>query len=281
MPTPSPRPLPPPSLPPGRIAALDAFLIELNRASAAAILPLFRADHGLENKGGEQGFDPVTLADKNAEAAIRALIAERFPEHGVIGEEYGEDRPDAEFVWVIDPVDGTRAFIAGLPLWTTLIGLRFQNQPVLGSIGQPHIGELFIGHTGAARLIAGGRETPLKVRACPRLDDAVIATTDPALFKGEEREAWRALRTATKLARLGCDAYAYAMVAMGALDLVVETGLKSWDVEPARALLAGAGGYVTDWRGQTIGGDGGQMLIAGDPACLAVAADLLSGAARP
>ncbi|MDR3513692.1 MAG: histidinol-phosphatase [Caulobacteraceae bacterium] len=270
------------TLAPERLDALDAFLIELNRASAAAILPLFRADHGLENKGGEQGFDPVTLADKNAEAAIRALIAERFPSHGVIGEEYGDDRPDAEFVWVIDPVDGTRAFIAGLPVWTTLIGLRFQNRPVLGSIGQPHIGELFIGHAGASRLIAGGRETPLKVRACARLDEAVIATTDPALFgDGVEGEAWRSLRAATRLARLGCDAYAYAMVAMGTLDLVVETGLKSWDIEPARALVAGAGGQVTDWRGETIGGDGGQMLIAGDPACLAAASALLSPAARP
>ncbi len=271
----------PEPLAPDHLAALDAFLIELNRASAAAILPLFRADHGLENKGGERGFDPVTLADKNAEAAIRALIAQRFPAHGVIGEEYGEDRPDAEFVWVIDPVDGTRAFIAGLPLWTTLIGLRHQNAPVLGSIGQPHIGELFIGHAGAARMIAGGRETPLKVRACPRLDEAVIATTDPALFKGEERAAWKAMRAATKLARLGCDAYAYAMVAMGTLDLVIETGLKSWDIEAARALLTGAGGLVTDWRGETIGGDGGQMLIAGDPVCLKAAAALLSPVAKP
>src|SRR5580698_1322144 len=137
-------------LDPARLAALDAFLIALNAASSAAILPLFRAENGLEDKGGARGFDPVTLADKNAEAAIRALIAEHFPQHGVIGEEYGEDRADAEFVWVIDPVDGTRAFIAGLPLWTTLIGLRFRSQPVLGSIGQPHIGELFIGHAGGS-----------------------------------------------------------------------------------------------------------------------------------
>jgi histidinol phosphatase-like enzyme (inositol monophosphatase family) len=271
----------PDSLSPAHLAELDAFLVELNRASAAAILPLFRADHGLEDKGGAKGFDPVTLADKNAEAAVRALIGERFPAHGVIGEEYGEDRPDADFVWVIDPIDGTRAFISGLPLWTTLIGLRFQGQPVLGSIGQPHIGELFIGHAGGARLIARGQETPLKVRACPDIAKAVIATTDPALFKGEEQAAWQAVRAASRLARLGCDAYAYAMVAMGTLDLVIETGLKSWDIEAARALVVGAGGLVTDWRGRTIGGDGGQMLIAGDPACLAAAAALLSPAARP
>src|SRR5580698_3348759 len=118
-------------LDPARLAALDAFLIALNAASSAAILPLFRAENGLEDKGGARGFDPVTLADKNAEAAIRALIAQHFPDHGVIGEEYGEDRPDAEFVWFIDPIDGTRAFVSGLPLWCHLIGLRYQGQPLL------------------------------------------------------------------------------------------------------------------------------------------------------
>ena len=270
-----------PSLMPERLAAFDTFLIELNRVSAAAILPLFRADHGLANKGGPRGFDPVTQADTDAETAMRALIGERFPTHGVVGEEQGEDRPDAEFVWVIDPIDGTRAFIAGLPVWTTLIGLKHQGAPVLGSIGQPYIGELFIGHASAARLIARGGETPLQVRACPHLHDAVIATTDPALFQGEEATAWQAMRAATKLARLGCDAYAYAMVALGTLDLVIETGLKSWDIEAARALVRGAGGLVADWRGQPIGCDGGQMLIGGDRACLEAAVALLSQAAKP
>lgn len=270
---------PSPSLDADTLAGLDAFLIELNRASAAVILPLFRAEHGLTDKGGARGFDPVTLADKNAEAAIRGLIAERFPHHGVIGEEYGDDRPDADFVWVIDPIDGTRAFIAGLPVWTTLIGLKAMGAPVLGSIGQPHVGELFIGHAGASRLIARGRATPLKVRACPRLAEAVMATTDPYLFKDAEEGAWRGLRAAVRLARYGCDAYAYAMVAMGALDLVVETGLKAWDVEAARAVLMGAGGLVSDWRGEPIGERGGQMLITGDPAVRAAAVEILGPAA--
>ena len=270
----------PDRLDPERLAALDAFLIALNHASAAEILPLFRTENGLEDKGGGRGFDPVTLADKNAEAAIRALIAKHFPHHGVIGEEYGEDRPDAEFVWFIDPIDGTRAFIAGLPVWTTLIGLRFQGAPVLGSIGQPHIGEIFIGNPGASRLIAGGRETPLRTRPRASLKEALIATTDPDLFNGEEAAAWRALRAATRLARYGCDAYAYAMVAMGVLDVVVERGLKRWDIEAARAVLAGAGGVVADWRGAAIGGDGGQMLIVGDPARLSEVANLLTPAAQ-
>jgi histidinol phosphatase-like enzyme (inositol monophosphatase family) len=258
-----------PALPAGRLAELDAFLIELNAASAQVILPLFRADHGLEDKGGVRGFDPVTAADKGAEAAIRALIAARYPEHGVIGEEYGEDRPDAEFVWVLDPVDGTRAFIAGLPLWTTLIGLRHQGRPALGSIGQPYLDEVFIGHAGGSRLVARGQATPLKVRPCPKLTDAIIATTDPeACFDGAELGAWTQVRAAARLARLGCDAYAYAMVAMGKMDMVIEAGLKSWDIESAIPLIEGAGGLVTNWRGQPVGQNGGQIAIAGDRACL-------------
>jgi histidinol phosphatase-like enzyme (inositol monophosphatase family) len=271
---------PSPRLDPDRLAALDAFLIGLNRASAAAILPLFRAEHGLQNKAGPGDFDPVTEADKGAERAIRQAIAERFPEHGVIGEEYGEDRPDAEFVWVLDPIDGTRAFVAGLPVWTTLIGLRFEGQPVLGSIGQPFTDELFIGHAGGSRLISRGDERALKVRACPNLGDAVIATTDPAIFEGAERDAWRRLRQGVRLARLGCDAYAYAMVALGTLDMVVETRLKSWDIESAVPLIAGAGGLVTDWNGAVLGRNGGQVAIAGDPAALEQALEALRPAAK-
>ena len=258
-----------PALTAGRLAELDAFLIELNAASAGVILPLYRADHGLEDKGGAKGFDPVTAADQGAEVAIRKLIAERYPEHGVIGEEYGEDRPDAEFVWVLDPVDGTRAFIAGLPLWTTLIGLRHNGRPVLGSIGQPFLDEIFIGHAGGSRLVSRGQTRPLHVRPCPKLTDAIIATTDPeACFDGAELGAWTQVRAAARLARLGCDAYAYAMVAMGKMDMVIEAGLKSWDIESAIPLIEGAGGLVTNWRGQPVGQHGGQIAIAGDRACI-------------
>ena len=256
------------TLDPVRLAELDAFLVELNRAAAAAILPLFRGDHGLTNKL-DQGFDPVTEADKGAERAIRALITRRYPDHGVIGEEYGEDRPDADWVWVLDPVDGTRAFIAGLPLWCTLIGLRFQGAPVLGSIGQSYLDELYIGHAGGSRLISRDGVRPLKVRACPRLTDAIIATTDPeGCFNDAELGAWRQVRAGSRLARLGCDAYAYAMVAAGTLDLVVEAGLQSWDIEAAIPVIAGAGGLTTDWRGEPVGQQGGQVAIAGDRACL-------------
>jgi histidinol phosphatase-like enzyme (inositol monophosphatase family) len=241
---------------------------------------LFRADHGLEDKSAGGLFDPVTRADKGGEAAIRKLVGERFPEHGFIGEEYGAERADAEFVWVIDPVDGTRAFIAGLPVWTTLIGLRFQGHPVLGSIGQPYLNELFVGSEHAARLISPAGERRLRVRPCRRLADALIATTDPGLFAGEDRQAWRTVRQTARLARYGCDAYAYAMVALGTLDLVIEPGLKPWDVEAAIPVLAGAGGFVTDWRGDPIGPEAGQAVLAGDRACLEEALVALSPVAE-
>jgi histidinol phosphatase-like enzyme (inositol monophosphatase family) len=256
------------TLSPARIEALETLLVELNGASAEAILPLFRVENGLVDKGPDGFFDPVTEADKGAEAAIRKLVSARFPEHGFIGEEYGEERADAEFVWVLDPIDGTRAFIAGLPVWTTLIGLRFQGQPVLGSIGQPFLDEIFLGSTAGSRLLSRGQSRPLKVRPCPLLTNAIIATTDPAIFDGAERGAWRQVRSAAKLARLGCDAYAYAMVALGTLDMVIEASLKPWDIEAAIPVIAGAGGLVTNWRGEPVGPEAGQVAIAGDPACL-------------
>lgn len=264
-----------------RLAELDAFLLDLNRAAGDVITPLFRGSFGMEEKvakgdapsdGTARGFDPVTKADRNAEAAIRTLVAERYPEHGVIGEEYGEDRPDAELVWVLDPVDGTRAFVAGLPLWTTLIGLRYQGKPVLGSIGQSFLREIYIGQLGPharARLVTPEKETPLRVRPCASLSTAVIASTDPnAYFASDERDAWNDLRSRSRIVRLGCDAYAMAMVAAGSIDLVVEAGLHAWDIDAAIPVIVGAGGIVTDWKGAEVGPRGGRALLAGDRACL-------------
>ena len=254
------------SLPHDRLEAFETFTLELAAVAGDVILPLFRADHGLEDKGATKDgrFDPVTRADKWAEAAIRKAVSARFPDHGFIGEEYGEDRPDAEFVWVLDPVDGTRAFIAGLPLWTTLIGLRHQGRPVVGAIGQSYLGEVFVGSARGSRLIRNGVQTPLCIRGCNALGEALIATTDHNIFTGAKMQAWNDVRQAARLARYGCDAYAYAMVAMGTLDLVVETNLKAWDIEAAIPLIKGAGGFITDWRGEPIGQSGGQMVIAGD-----------------
>ena len=253
-------------LPPARIEALEALAIELAVAAGEVILPLFRADHGLEDKGPAKNgrFDPVTQADKAAEAAIRQLVSSRFPDHGFIGEEYGADRSDAEFVWVLDPIDGTRAFICGLPVWTTLIGLRHQGRPVVGAIGQSYLDEVFVGSALGSRLLKGGQARPLAVRACAGLHEASIATTDQNLFTPDQLAGWSAIRDASRVARYGCDAYAYAMVALGVVDLIVETGLKAWDIEAAIPIIQGAGGWIGDWRGETIGSSGGQLLIAGD-----------------
>jgi histidinol phosphatase-like enzyme (inositol monophosphatase family) len=230
-------------LKPDTLRELDRFALQLSAAAAEVTLPLFRIDDRVENKGGES-FDPVTEADRGAEVAMRRLIAERYPEHGVIGEEGGSDRPDAEFVWVLDPIDGTRAFIAGLPLWTTLIGLRFEGAPVLGVIGQPYLKEFYVGSPAAgSRLVTDHGEDRLVCRQCPGLNEAIIATTDPDLFNGAELGAWTQVRAAARLARLGCDAYAYAMVALGRIDLVVESGLKPWDIEAPMSVIEGA----ADW----------------------------------
>jgi fructose-1,6-bisphosphatase/inositol monophosphatase family enzyme len=182
-------------LTPDRLRKLDAFILELSAEAAAITLPLFRADVPVDDKGGA-AFDPVTEADRGAEAAIRRLITARYPDHGVIGEEYGEDRPDAEHVWVIDPVDGTRAFVAGLPLWTTLIALRFQGSPVLGVIGQPYLREFYVGSPAlGSRLVTPDGERKLDVRVCEGLSEAVVATTDPDIFE-----------TASGTPTLGCGA---------------------------------------------------------------------------
>lgn len=247
--------------PPASLATLEeleTFLVELNALSASTILPLFRSEHGLRDKGLVGAFDPVTRADREAEQVVRQAIARRFPDHGVIGEEYGEDRADAEFVWVLDPIDGTRAFIAGLPVWTTLIGLRWQGVPVLGAIGQPYLGEVFLGSAVGARLLRGGQSRPLRVRDCADLATATVATTDTGVFSLAERAAWARLRASVRLVRMGCDAYAYAMVAAGNIDLVVEAGLKCWDIDAAIPILAGAGGRVTDWQGRAVGASGGR-----------------------
>ena len=241
----------------------ELFAVDLAREAARVSLPYFRGAYEETDKGGPGAFDPVTQADREAEAAIRRLIAARYPDHGVIGEEYGEDRPEAEHVWILDPIDGTRAFIAGLPLWTNLVALSREGRPTVGVIGQPCLDEIFVGGPSGARLLKAGTETALAVRACPRLTEAVIATTDPDLFTGAELGAWTQVRAAARLARLGCDAYAYAMVAAGRIDLVAESSLRIWDWSALVPVIEAAGGAVSNWRGEAPDG-GGQILAVGD-----------------
>ncbi len=265
-------------------AALETLALGFADAAARAALPLFRL-HGLDeiNKGNASRadvyFDPVTEADKGAERAIRALIHEQLPTHGIIGEEYGAENENAEFVWVLDPVDGTRAFISGLPVWTTLIGLRCSGRPVLGIIAQPFLREVFLGSPHGSRLVGPIGETPLRVRTCTALEDAVIATTDPFLFRGTEVAAFDSLRRASKLVRYGCDAYAFAMVAQGTMDIALETGLKPWDIEAIIPVIENAGGVVTDWHGRAVGPEAGQVIAAASPTLIEQALEHLRPAA--
>lgn len=246
----------------------EAFAVDLARAAGAVTLPLFRTGLTGDDKNAGGAFDPVTRADRDAEAAMRALIAARFPDHGVVGEEYGSDRPEAEHVWVLDPVDGTRAFVAGLPVWTTLIALVGPDGvPVIGVIDQPVLGERYLGWPGGARVHSVHGSTPLRVSACADLREATIATTDPFIFSPPEQGAWNHLRSAARITRYGLDAYAYARLAGGTIDLVAESGLKSWDVAALIPVVRGAGGLATDWRG----GEpklGGQIVCCSSQAVL-------------
>ncbi|MGE0830744.1 MAG: histidinol-phosphatase, partial [Hyphomonadaceae bacterium] len=241
------------SLPDTQIQDLLAFTDELADAARAAILPYFRADVAVEAKSGAgKPFDPVTQADKEAEASIRRLIEARYPAHGIIGEEFGAKSGNAPFTWVLDPIDGTRAFIAGLPLWGVLIGLTHEDAPLIGVIDQPYLGERFRGWGSGAELITAAGARPLKTKSCARLTEAVLATTDPKLFNGAEAGGFEHVRATAKLTRYGCDCYAYAMVALGHVDLVVESGLAPWDAAALEPIIAGAGGVVTDWRGDSL-----------------------------
>lgn len=259
-------------------ADFEPLALELAARAADVTLPAFRRPGAVQDKGLEaMAYDPVTAADQGAEAVIREHLARACPDHGVIGEEYGEDSPGADWVWILDPIDGTRAFISGLPLWTTLIALLHEGRPVLGLIAQPYLGEVFVGTTAGSRLIRPGQpDQRLSTRACPDLASATLSTTDPALFLGAEADAWSTLQTRTRLRRLGCDAYAYAMVAAGHIDLVLESGLKLWDWAAHAPLIEGAGGVVTGWDGGPP--SDGRVLACGDRRIHAEALEIIAAA---
>jgi histidinol phosphatase-like enzyme (inositol monophosphatase family) len=244
------------------IPRLLAFADTLADTARAAILPYFRAAYSVTDKGGGV-FDPVTEADQAAERAMRALIAREFPAHGILGEEYGGALTQSGYQWILDPIDGTRAFIAGLPLWGVLIGLYHDGRPLMGVMDQPYLDERYRGWNEAANLTARGLTRPLKARACAALSDAFVSTTDPYLFEGDEAEAFARVRQAAKLTRFGYDCYAYCQVAAGTLDAVIESGLKRFDIAALIPILTGAGGGICAWDG----GDaskGGRVLAYGD-----------------
>jgi myo-inositol-1(or 4)-monophosphatase len=251
-----------------------AFADTLADAARAAILPYFRADHVIDHKGGAR-FDPVTDADRAAEHAMRALIAREFPAHGVLGEEFGEAPGRSGYQWIIDPIDGTRAFIAGLTNWGVLIALSYDGRPVVGVMDQPYLDERYRGWNAGANAVVRGAKRPLKTRPCAKLSDAILSTTDPYLFVGKEARAFERVREAAKLARYGYDCYAYAMIAAGYLDCVIETGLKPFDIAALIPILVGAGGGVCAWDGGDAS-NGGQVLAFGDAGVRDAALTLLS-----
>ncbi|KQT90550.1 histidinol-phosphatase [Methylobacterium sp. Leaf466] len=247
------------------VVDLARFMDDLAAQSGQAILPFFRAAFGMDDKTrGAGAFDPVTEADRAAELVLRKLIGKTFPTHGILGEEFGDERLESEYVWVLDPIDGTRAFVAGLPTWGTLIGLTRNGVPVRGLMHQPFLGESFSGDGGGARLRGPRGERILCTRRIADLSEALLATTDPRLFApGEERERFATLEGRTRLLRYGTDCYAYCMLAAGQIDLVVEAGLKPYDIVALIPIVEGAGGVITTWDGGSAAG-GGRIVAAGD-----------------
>jgi len=240
-----------------------SFMRELAACAAAETMPRFRQNGAIANKL-EGGFDPVTEADRAAERAIRELIGRTFSDHGIVGEEFGSEGADRRHVWVIDPIDGTRAFISGVPLWGTLIGLMEDGRAVAGMMSQPFTGELF--HASAGK---GHREDPhgkatLQTRHTVSLADALMCTTTPALFAGPKRQAYDEIENQVRLARYGTDCYGYAMLAAGQIDLVVEAELQPYDIVALVPLIEAAGGVVTTWAGERPE-SGGDIVAAATP----------------
>ena len=244
------------------LTVLTAFLDRLATAAAEVIMPHFRAGTVVANKEVDR-FDPVTAADRAAEQAMRALINRHYPAHGIIGEELGAENADAEFVWVLDPIDGTRSFITGLPVWGTLIGLKRAGEPVLGMMAQPFTGERFAGDGTRAWYTGPGGVRAISSRPCPSLAEASLFTTTPALFQGADRAAYDSVEAAVRLARYGCDCYAYCMVAAGNADVVIEAGLQPYDIVALIPIVKGAGGAVTNWEDGSAAG-GGKVVASGD-----------------
>ena len=252
-----------------------AFAHRLADAAGELIRPYFRKRIEVTDKGPAGFYDPVTEADKRAEETIRELIATHYPQDGILGEEWGEVPGKSGYRWVLDPIDGTRAFIAGQPLWGTLIALELRGKPVLGILDQPFLRERFVGTDVQTLFSHAGGTVNLRTRACSSLADAVICTTHPMLhFHEKERERYFRVERACRLSRYGGDCYAYALVAMGFIDLVIETDLKRWDVAAILPIIAGASGVVSDWNGDPIT-DGGNIVAAGDARVHAQAVKML------
>lgn len=251
-----------------------AFFDRLADAASAETLPRFRAGIDVVNKLAG-GFDPVTEGDRAAESAIRALIDAHFPDHGILGEEHENVGLDREHLWVIDPIDGTRAFISGLPTWGTLIGFYEKGRAKMGLMDQPFTRERYFADGERTHYRGPDGERVLKVRDCGALENATLFTTSPHIFEGVAAERYRAVESRVRLFRYGVDCYAYALLASGHIDLVIENGLKPYDVGALIPLIEQAGGIMTDWQGGRPE-MGGSIIAAGSPAVHAAALKLLN-----
>ncbi|MEG9861943.1 MAG: histidinol-phosphatase [Parvularculales bacterium] len=275
------------SVPFPRLDQYRALAHRLADATGPLILPHFRAGGHIDNKADvstDTRFDPVTKADKDAERVMRTLIADAFPDHNIIGEEYDDtfgtsEGGAGEYSWVLDPIDGTRAFIMGLPTWGTLIALCHKGTPVLGLVNQPWTQERFEGDRESAHFIYQNHAAPLHTRPCPNFDTAILAATAPEIFTTPgEVNVFEKLTSYVRMRRFGGDCYNYCLLARGLIDIVVESSLKQVDVQALIPIVEGAGGIITDWKGRPNPTDG-QVIAAGDKTLHATALDILAPAA--
>ncbi|MGH7814349.1 MAG: histidinol-phosphatase [Candidatus Binataceae bacterium] len=262
------------------IADYTAFACRTARIAGRKILSHFRERIDIVNKAARGSFDPVTIADREAERAIRAEIGRKYPRHGILGEEQGHSPGTERFTWVIDPIDGTRAFILGQLHWGVLIALNDGARPIAGVMHQPYTGEMFTGSRLGAFATRGRNRIALRTRRCSRLEDAMVCATDPAMFTGRrEADAFHRVARKAKLRRYGGDCYIYCLLASGFVDLAIESGLKPYDIQALVPIIEAAGGIVTTWSGGKPY-EGGQIVAAGDRRLHRIALGMLAPAAR-
>ncbi len=258
-------------------AARLAAALPIVEAAGALALGYFRQPLDVENKLGPGGFDPVTRADREVEALIRARLTALWPDSAVEGEEAGFTAGTSAWSWIVDPIDGTRAFISGMPAWGVLLGLRHRGQPVGGIVCQPYLGEIFVGGPAGAALHHGGAARPLATSGRTEIGEAILYATHPDMFTAEaDRAGFARVSGAARLTRFGGDCYAYCLLAMGFVDLVVESSLQPYDIVPLVPIITAAGGVVTDADG-ALPLAGGTVIAAASPELHAIALALMRG----
>ena len=261
------------------IKVLTEFAGALADLAGQSIVPHFRQSIVVDEKPGRGYFDPVTVADRAAETVMRDHIHRNYPDHGIFGEEHGYEAGNTGLTWVLDPIDGTRAFITGMPLWGTLIALYDGCRPVIGIVDQPVLKERFIGNRMQALYVTPDQQKAIHTRRCQHLSDAVLMATAPEIFTCDaEKNAFAAVSQATRMTRYGGDCYAYCMLACGFVDVIVESGLAPYDIQALIPVIEQAGGLVTDWQGGSAV-NGGQVVAAGSGAIHQQVIDILQSAA--